>query len=145
MCRKEATSVVFRYPQDPTKDYIKRVIGIPGDKVIYKDKQLRINGVPITQVEDGNEPYTNIYGTDLFEKTEYLGDVKHNILIADIAMGGLENEWQIPEANYFVMGDNRDNSNDSRVWGFVPEQNLVGKAFLIWMNWNHNEGEVQFF
>ena len=136
--------VVFRYPQDATKDYIKRVIGIPGDKVVYKDKQLRINGVPITQVEDGNEPYTSIYGTDLFEKTEYLGDAQHNILVADIAMGALENEWQIPEARYFVMGDNRDNSNDSRVWGFVPEQNLVGRAFLIWMNWNHNEGEVKF-
>lgn len=136
--------VVFRYPQDSTKDYIKRVIGIPGDRVVYRDKQLYINGTPITQMEDGDEPYTSVYGTDLFERTEYLGDVGHNILVADISMGGLENEWQIPEANYFVMGDNRDNSNDSRVWGFVPEQNLVGRAFLIWMNWNHNEGEIKF-
>ena len=136
--------VVFRYPKDSTKDYIKRVVGIPGDKVVYKDKQLHINGVPITQVEDGNEPYTSIYGTDLFERTEYLGDVKHNILVADISMRGLENEWQIPEANYFVMGDNRDNSNDSRVWGFVPERNLVGKAFLIWMNWNHQDRKIGF-
>ena len=136
--------VVFRYPEDTTKDYIKRVVGIPGDQVVYKDKQLRINGVPITQVADGNEPYASIYGTDLFEKTEYIGDVKHNILVTDIFMDTPQREWQIPETSYFVMGDNRDNSNDSRVWGMVPEQNLVGKAFLIWMNWNHEEGEVKF-
>ena len=136
--------VVFRYPKDPTIDYIKRVIGIPGDQITYKDKQLRINGVPITRIDDGDEPYTSIYGTDLFEKTEYLGDVKHNILTADLFTDRPTKEWQVPEASYFVMGDNRDNSNDSRVWGFVPEQNLVGRAFLIWMNWNHLEGEVKF-
>ena len=136
--------VVFRYPQDPAKDYIKRVVGIPGDRVVYKNRQLRINGVPITQVKDGERPYTSIYGTDLFEKTEYLGDIEHNILVADISMDTAEKEWQVPEAGYFVMGDNRDNSNDSRVWGFVPEQNLVGKAFLIWMNWNYQEGGVRF-
>lgn len=136
--------VVFRYPQDPTKDYIKRVIGIPGDRVIYKDKQLYINSVPITQVDDGNQPYASIYGTDLYAKTEYLGDVKHNILVADVSTGILDKEWHIPEYGYFVMGDNRDNSNDSRVWGFVPQRNLVGKAFLIWMNWNHHEGEIKF-
>ena len=136
--------VVFRYPADSTKDYIKRVIGIPGDKVVYKDKQLRINGAPITQVKDGSDPYDSIYGTDLFKKTEYLGDVKHNILLTDIFMNAPQAEWQVPEGRYFVMGDNRDNSNDSRVWGFVPEQNLVGKAFLIWMNWNYEENEVKF-
>ena len=136
--------VVFRYPPDPTKDYIKRVIGIPGDRIVYKNKQLYINSVPITQIKDGDEPYTKIYGTNLFEKSEYLGDVKHNILVADSLLDGIEREWQVPAANYFVMGDNRDNSNDSRAWGFVPKQNLVGKAFLIWMNWNHYEGEVDF-
>ena len=135
---------VFRYPQDPSKDYIKRIVAIPGDRVVYKDKQLHINGVPITQINDGSEPYMSIYGTDLFTKTEYLGDVKHNILVADSLSGRPEREWQVPQANYFVMGDNRDNSNDSRVWGFVPEKNLVGKAFLIWMNWNYQEGGVNF-
>jgi len=135
---------VFRYPQDPTKDYIKRVIGIPGDRIVYKDKQLHINGVPITQMQSDNEPYTSIYGTDLFVKTEYLADVKHNILVADTLIDMSANEWQVPEANYFVMGDNRDNSNDSRAWGFVPEQNLVGRAFLIWMNWNYQEGTAKF-
>jgi len=134
--------VVFRYPQDASKDYIKRVVGVPGDQIVYKDKQLHINGVPITQTAASSAPYTNVYGTDLFEKSEYLGDVKHSILVAEVPLGVSENQWQVPEASYFVMGDNRDNSNDSRAWGFVPAQNLVGRAFLIWMHWNHYDGEV---
>lgn len=129
--------MVFRYPKDPSIDYIKRVIGLPGDKVAYYNKQLFINGVPAKQ--EGNESYAGVgagvsmSGAKL--KKEHLLGVDHNILI-DESRGTLEGEFTVPEGQYFMMGDNRDNSNDSRYWGFVPEANLVGKAFMVWMNWD---------
>jgi signal peptidase I len=129
--------MVFRYPKDPSIDYIKRVIGVPGDKVAYYNKQLFINGVPAKQ--EGNESYAGVgagvsmSGAKL--KREHLLGVDHNILI-DENRGTLEGEFTVPEGQYFMMGDNRDNSNDSRYWGFVPEANLVGKAFMVWMNWD---------
>lgn len=137
--------VVFRYPDDPTKDYIKRIIGLPGDRIAYKDKLVYINDIPAAQMTNARDkqPYSNLYGRELFRKTEYLGVRKHEILLADSLRGRRGREWQVPEDSYFVMGDNRDNSNDSRAWGFVPAANLVGKAFFIWMNWNHYEGEVK--
>lgn len=135
--------VVFRYPDDPSKDYIKRVIGLPGDRIVYQDKLVYVNDVPAAQMTETEEqPYADLYGTKLFRKTEYLGVHKHEILLADSLRSRSRREWQIPAHNYFMMGDNRDNSNDSRVWGFVPEENLVGKAFFIWMNWNYSDGEI---
>ena len=135
--------LVFRYPKNPSIDYIKRVIGLPGDKVSYYNKQLFINGEPATQTGlgtyDGVGAGVSMAGAQI--RSENLTGVKHNILI-DAQKGTLEGEFQVPEGRYFVMGDNRDNSNDSRYWGVVPEENLVGKAFMIWMNWDATAGGV---
>lgn len=130
--------VVFRYPKNPSTDYIKRVIGLPGDRVRYQKKQLFINGIAIKQ--SSFESYVGVgsgvtmSGASL--RDEQLFDVNHQILV-EANKGLFEGmEFMVPEGNYFVMGDNRDNSNDSRYWGFVPEENLVGRAFMVWMNWD---------
>ncbi len=125
--------VVFRYPRNPSVDYIKRVVGLPGDKISYYNKIVYINGEPMRQEFSGS--YDSGRGRALDDLFEQLGSVKHRIL-RDPSRPTFENSWVIPEGKYFVMGDNRDNSNDSRVWGFVPDENLVGKAFFIWMNWD---------
>lgn len=135
--------LVFRYPKNPSIDYIKRVVGLPGDKVAYYNKQLFINGEPATQTGlgtyDGIGAGVTMAGAQI--RSENLTGVEHNILI-DSQKGTLEGEFQVPDGRYFVMGDNRDNSNDSRYWGVVPEENLVGKAFMIWMNWDSTAGGV---
>ena len=135
--------LVFRYPKNPSIDYIKRVVGLPGDKVAYYNKQLFINGEPAIQaglgVYDAVGAGVSMAGTQM--RSEDLTGIQHNILI-DTQRGTVEGEFQVPEGRYFVMGDNRDNSNDSRYWGFVPEENLVGKAFMIWMNWDATAGGV---
>ena len=133
--------VVFRYPRDPATDYIKRVVGLPGDRVAYYDKQLYINGRPVAKeplgTYEGEGSGIGFTGTRLY--LEHLDGVDHQILI-DPDKRSVEGEIVVPEGYYFVMGDNRDNSNDSRYWGPVPEGNLVGKAFLIWMNWDARGG-----
>jgi signal peptidase I len=129
--------VVFRFPKDPGVDYIKRVVGVPGDHVVYKDKTLFINGEKIAQIPQGNYigmgSGLSMSGADL--RREDLTGIKHDILVVP-KLHGVSSDVVVPEGHYFVMGDNRDNSNDSRYWGFVPEENLVGKAFMIWMNWD---------
>ncbi|MEQ1620388.1 MAG: signal peptidase I [Methylococcales bacterium] len=136
---------VFRYPKDPSVDYIKRVIGLPGDRVSYHDKKLTINGAPISQVF--SETYQGVgqgqdmTGANLLE--ENLTGVEHNILIRN-GSPTVEFDYIVPPGNYFAMGDNRDNSNDSRYWGPVPEENLVGKAFFIWMSWDWQHKGVGF-
>ena len=131
--------VVFKYPQNPDVDYIKRIIGLPGDRIRYQNKQLFINDQPIHLDADGvypgDGPQGRMLGAQVF-KEDLLG-VNHAILQRAEASGP-EGEVVVPEGQYFVMGDNRDNSNDSRYWGFVPEANLVGRAMLIWM---HFDGE----
>ena len=128
---------VFRYPKNPSTDYIKRVIGLPGDTVSYYNKQLFINGEPAKQQAQGTYIGTGsgVSMSGAKKRLEHLLGVDHDILI-DEGRGTIEGEFTVPEGHYFVMGDNRDNSNDSRYWGFVPEENLVGKAFMIWMNWD---------
>jgi signal peptidase I len=136
-------TVVFRFPKEPSIDYIKRVIGLPGDRITYVDKTLYINGSVATQQLLGT--YTGVgagrsySGAKLL--SEQLDNVSHQILIANDGRLG-EGEFLVPDGHYFVMGDNRDNSNDSRYWGVVPEENLVGKAFMIWMNWDSGAGGV---
>ena len=136
--------VVFRYPKDPSVDYIKRVVGVPGDRIGYYDKVLHINGEPITQMPDGVYvgKGSGVSMSGAGKRREQLGDVQHQILVMP-RTPGLEGEYVIKENEYFVMGDNRDNSNDSRYWGPVPEQNLVGKAFRIWMNWDSANGGIE--
>ncbi len=135
--------VVFRFPQNPKMDYIKRVVGLPGDTVRYHDKTLYINGQRV-EVQPLGEYLSPITGMPVPGMQLYLEDldgVRHQILI-DAGHPAMDSEMRVPEGHYFVMGDNRDNSNDSRFWGTVPEENLVGKAFFIWMHFNLDQGGI---
>ena len=127
--------VVFRYPRDKSLDYIKRIIGLPGDHIAYYNKVLYINGKPVTRTFDGQ--YKGPGQTFANEYTEDLEGVDHSILLLPARPNNLQGEYIVPEGMYFAMGDNRDNSNDSRVWGPVPEENLVGKAFMVWMHYSN--------
>lgn len=133
---------VFEYPRDPSKDYIKRIVGLPGDRIVYRGKRLYINNVPVTYQPQGEYRYQNVRGsmeeTVLF--SEQLGEVSHPILVQSSFMDGYTDQV-VPPGHYFVMGDNRDNSNDSRAWGFVPAHRLVGKALRMFWSWDqHAEG-----
>lgn len=141
--------VVFRFPQDPRIDYIKRVVGLPGDRVSYRDKIVYVNdqAVPQEQIGAYRGEGAGAEMTGSVLKTERLFDAEHQILQRRSGSGFYplhEGPWTVPAGHYFVLGDNRDNSQDSRFWGFVPEENLVGKAFLIWMNWDRRNGGVDF-
>lgn len=129
--------IVFRYPEDPRIDYIKRVIGVPGDTVAYRDKVLYINGESVPQEHVGSYvgAGSGAVMTGAHLRLEHLDGAAHQILLMP---EGFDQgfEYTVGEGQYFVMGDNRDNSRDSRFWGTVPEENLVGKAFFIWMNWD---------
>jgi signal peptidase I len=148
--------MVFHYPENPSIDYIKRVVGISGDTVEYRDKRLWINGTEQTQQADGDYNYVesglNFVHTE--KRIEILGTHNHGVLVnpemPTLHLGsvsefkGRENctygenavRCKVPEGHYFMMGDNRDNSRDSRYWGFVPDNQIVGKAFFIWMNFS---------
>lgn len=137
--------VVFRFPKQPTVDYIKRVIGLPGDRIAYFDKKLYVNGKLVQQTSLGR--YQGVGQGNSMTGAEHLEEdltgVKHSILISR-GVPTVEDVFVVPQGQYFVMGDNRDNSNDSRYWGTVPEANLVGKAFFIWMNWDWQNNGVAF-
>lgn len=130
--------VVFKYPKDPDVDYIKRVIGLPGDEIAYYGKTLYINGNPVKQKllgeYEGTASGKVMDGASLLK--EFLEEHSHDILLDPEKSSQDMNTVVVPEGHYFMMGDNRDHSNDSRFWGFVPEKNLKGKAFAIWMNWD---------
>ena len=145
--------MVFRYPPKPSLDYIKRVVGLPGDTVAYINKRLTINGQPVatTTLPEFFDDDAMRYFKQ-FE--EGLGDKKHKLLNDDerpAFVPGADNfagrdgclysvegvTCKVPQGHYFMMGDNRDNSLDSRYWGFVPEKNIVGKAFFVWMNFSN--------
>jgi signal peptidase I len=147
---KRGDVMVFRYPPKPSLDYIKRVVGVPGDEVAYLNKKLTINGkpVPVGRLPDYFDRDAMRYFRQM---EETLGDNKHRILNDEerpAFVPGVEDfpfkqncryslegvVCRVPEGHYFMMGDNRDNSLDSRYWGFVPDKNIVGKAILIWMN-----------
>jgi len=121
--------MVFKYPKDRKTNYIKRVVGLPGDILKYENKQLWINGEKVPE-----KLLANLPGKKIFE--ERLGEVTHQHYEHKRRDNlGAEGGWRVPENSYFMMGDNRDNSNDSRFWGFVPDDLVVGKAFAIWMHW----------
>ncbi|MFO7603716.1 MAG: signal peptidase I [Gammaproteobacteria bacterium] len=130
--------VVFRYPEDPRIDYIKRIIGVPGDEVAYYNKVLYINGKELSQTVVGDYAQDGSY-VQYSRFKEELDELHYDILKID-NVGAGDFVIRVPENNYFAMGDNRDNSRDSRAWGFVPDENLVGEAFLIWMNWSSEGG-----
>ena len=124
----------------PKQDYIKRVVGLPGDEITYRNKVIYVNGVEIPQTYVG--PYVGPAEggrnmDDAQVKDEQLSDASHRMMTMS-HVSGREGTWRVPTASYFVMGDNRDSSADSRYWGFVPEDNLVGRAIVIWMNWDDN-------
>jgi len=136
--------MVFRYPSDPNVNYIKRVVGLPGDKVRYTtDKHLFVNDQPVAEQLIGEEPGT--LGSAVLYK-EQLGEAEH-LIRKEMSRYRAEpgREWTVPGGHYFMMGDNRDNSNDSRYWndpkipkgvlGMVPDRNIVGKAFAVWLSW----------
>lgn len=131
---KTGEIAVFRWPPSPNYDYIKRVIGVPGDKVSYHNKILTVNGKEAKQtfVEYTTDESS---GLAVAKYKEDLNGVVHDIFVrADVP--AVDFDVVVPEGNYFMMGDNRDDSADSRFWGFVPESYLRGKAFLVWMSWN---------
>jgi len=127
---------VFHYPPKPSIDYIKRVVGLPGDVIEYKSKTLYINDKKIEQTLVGKYPYimNEIHHIEAKEFKEALGSVNHSILIHDLPAENFK--FEVPQGHYLAFGDNRDNSADSRVWGFVPEHNLVGRAFFIGFNFS---------
>lgn len=129
--------VVFKYPLDPRQNYIKRLIGLPGDLVSYHDKRLMVNGELMDESflsEVRYESQRALHSASLYK--ENLSGVEHQVYKDWRQPRMLEGEWKVPEGHYFVMGDNRDNSSDSRVWKFVPEENMKGRAFYVWMFWD---------
>ncbi len=139
--------VVFRYPQNPSIHYIKRVVGLPGDRIRYENKVLYVNGREMEQQFVARLPFGN---PPVELAKENLDGVEHEIYKV-MARPLPTREWVVPQGHYFMMGDNRDNSNDSRVWGFVPDELIVGKAFAVWMHWEswfslpsfRNNGSIQ--
>jgi signal peptidase I len=157
--------VVFRYPLNPSQDFIKRVIGLPGDTVAYKDKKLTVNGVPWTQKSSGIYNYLEGLRFETMEQfaeaVPAAGEARAHLAAVDPALpsvspgqvrafAGRDNcvynpdgsgfVCKVPAGRYFVMGDNRDRSDDSRYWGFVPDDHLRGRAFFIWFNWDDISG-----
>ncbi len=135
--------IVFRYPVDPSVNFIKRLIGLPGDTITYRNKQLFINGEAVPLKQGGRFTSADLKcstpRSDAVLYTEQLGEVEHPILIHESSSkrGG---QWVVPPGHYFAMGDNRDRSNDGREWGFVPEENLMGRAVGIWLNFDYTKG-----
>lgn len=131
---KTGEIAVFRWPPDPSYDYIKRVIGVPGDKVVYHNKVLTINGQEMKQtfVEYTTDESS---GKAVAKYKENLKGVKHDIYVRP-DVPAVDFEIVVPPGQYFMMGDNRDDSADSRFWGFVADRYLRGKAFIVWMSWN---------
>lgn len=135
---KRGDIMVFRWPPDTSYYFIKRVIGLPGDKISYINKELFVNGQKIPQNFLQKSTANDGQGAEwpVIENQEDLLGVKHKIFIDPLKSGRDYRDIIVPEGMYFVMGDNRDDSADSRYWGFVPDKNIVGKAVLVWMSWD---------
>lgn len=135
---KRGDVVVFRYPEDPSTPFIKRVIGLPGDHIVYKDKRLSVNDRLVAYDDAGTfiGVKSAVMHTGAEKLVERLDGHPHDIIVTPRAYS-MDWEGTVPPDSYFVLGDNRDNSRDSRFWGFVPDGNLIGRAFIIWMNWDN--------
>ncbi|MCB1827510.1 MAG: signal peptidase I, partial [Coxiellaceae bacterium] len=138
---KRGDVVLFFWPVNEGVRFVKRVVGVPGDHVEYRDKKLTINGVEIKQTPQGDAMSEEPGQAPTFVKKfqEDLLGVKHTIYIRPDRPARAAIDVTIPEGYYFMMGDNRDDSDDSRYWGLVPEKNLIGKAFGVWMSWDSNK------
>ncbi len=134
--------MVFRFPHDPKMHFVKRVVGLPGDKIEYKADKLYINDKLMPQKAEGKYDFRNGASRNLTlnKYKESLDKVQHDILIDPRRNNSQEMKIEVPAGQYFVMGDNRNYSNDSRYWGFVPDKNVVGKAFFIWFSWDWSNG-----
>ena len=134
--------VVFRYPKDPSIPFIKRIVGLSGDRIEYRRKTLYVNGQVATQTPVGayvGQGSGSQY-TGAVELNEDLLGIEHEILLSPRTLLSAEGSWDVPQGHYFVLGDFRDNSEDSRYWKFVPDENLIGKAFFIWLSWDWGHG-----
>ena len=144
---KRGDILVFHFPVNPNVDFVKRVIGVPGDVISYKDKKLTINGKKLKYTNCKSAD--NYYNQSLAESggdtvcTEDLDGVKHQVDWVKSVKGIEFESLKVPPGKYFVMGDNRDNSEDSRYWGFVPEKDLVGRAKIVWMSWDKIDKKVR--
>ena len=142
---KRGDIALFRWPDNPSIVFIKRVVGIPGDHIVYRNRILRINGKIADQKLIGStldiEP--DSVPVPVQDKIENLLGVKHHIFLREVSgdMGTVDTI--VPKGFYFMMGDNRDASDDSRYWGFVPEENLIGKALVIWMSWDGEDHNIR--
>ncbi|MDY7116624.1 signal peptidase I [Halomonas sp. SSL-5] len=125
--------MVFRFPSEPSVNFIKRVVGLPGDRIRYEGKQLYINGEAVPKALLAEGPAA---APGELMLAELLGEAEHRIYNNPRDPGPQMRELVVPDGHYFTMGDNRDHSNDSRYWGFVPEDNVVGRAFAVWMHWD---------
>ncbi len=135
--------VVFKYPLDPTVDYIKRVVGLPGDRLEIKANQIYVNGEPVTREHRGECEFSEGMGArPCDEWIEYMSGNAHRTIFNAYGLGTLMEEKRVPDGHIFVMGDNRDNSNDSRVWGFVPVDLIKGRALVVWYSRNPNAGSL---
>lgn len=141
---KRGDVAVFRFPNDPTLDYIKRVVGLPGDEIGYFNRILTINGQVVNKLPKGeyDGEGAELLAPPVLLQEEKLGNHTFDTL-EQPQKPTLEGITTVPDGHYFVMGDNRDNSNDSRYWGFVPVDNLVGRADRIWMSWDSGSTRVR--
>ena len=139
-CEARGDVAVFVFPEDKSKDYIKRVVGLPGDTIVYQDNRLTVNGqeIPLSFkskfnyfLSDGSMDITALY-------EEQLNGVTHSVLRKEFSIR--DGEWKVPEGHYMVLGDNRNNSRDSRFWGFVPQSFMIGRAAIIWWSWDSIKG-----
>lgn len=141
---KRGDVALFYWPEDTKVRFVKRVVGLPGDHVEYKNKILTVNGDTMPQQFEGTklseEPGT--VPTLVVHLKEKLNGITHDIYVRP-DVNNTDIDVVVPEGHYYMMGDNRDSSLDSRAWGFVPEENLIGKAFGVWMSWNSNLHKVR--
>lgn len=142
---KRGDIALFHWPVDTSKLFVKRVIGLPGDHIVYKDKTLTINGKEMAQDYIGKATDIEQDGltSEVDQKLENLDGVKHNIFVKPQSFDPVDIDVIVPEGHYFMMGDNRDDSDDSRAWGFVPENYLIGQAFGIWMSWDSMANSIR--
>lgn len=142
---KHGDIVVFRWPPNPSINFIKRVIGVPGDHISYINKTLYVNGQEIPQEykTDATDKDEEGHVWQVQERIEDFFGIKHSIYENNNVPKYDFKDVIVPEGMYFMMGDNRDNSADSRIWGFVPEENILGKANYIWMSWNSQDHSIR--